>query len=290
MQLSGKSGSDPMSNNSPNDENKKHTRTNVALIGGVIGTIAIVVYIFAAFFPSRLFSQVQDNTPVEQQPVLINAHPVVAASPLKTSSMALFAKTDEVWAKLFRQMGKKYTAAHLQLFEDTITAQACGYPLPVTGSFYCAEAKTIYLDLSFFTDIKKRVPEAAEFTRAYLIAHQAGHHIQDLLGITAKVEAQRSKLSEADYQKLVQKMEFQADFYAGVWAHYAYKKTFDNTDIDIAISSVTQTGTKLAQLSDRTQPEFYNYAVIGDRTSWFAKGYDSGDIKQGNVFAAGDLQ
>lgn len=283
--------SDSINPNIPTEEeNKTDGRRKVALIGGVIVAVVVAIYIITTFYPSQLFSKAQDAGPVQQQTVALNAHPVFPASPLKTSSEALFASTDEVYAKLFSQIGKHYTKPALQLFEDTITAGGCGYVKPATGPFYCITDKEIYIDLAFFAEVKKQYSSAAELAQAYTIAHQAGHHIQDLLGITAKVQAAQGRLNNVEYLKLVDKQELQADFYAGVWAHYGYKGTIEQADVEIALSAATQVGNTMEQKNDRVMPDSYSHSNIAERTNWFMKGYTSGDLKRGNVFAAGDLQ
>ncbi|MGZ3766193.1 MAG: neutral zinc metallopeptidase [Mucilaginibacter sp.] len=269
-------------NNNNDNENKTDTRRNFALIGGVVVAIVVAVYIIASVYPSQIFSQAQDKAPVEQQVVEVNVHPVLPASPLKTSSQALFNSTDEVFGKLFRQMGKTYTKPALQLYQDTITAGGCGYVKPATGPFYCAADKEIYIDIAFFASLQKRFTSASKLTQAYAIAHQAGHHIQHLLGTTDKVEAQQGKLSEDAYGKLVDKLELQADFYAGVWAHYAYKGTIEQADAEIALSAATQIGNDLEQMNDRTMPDSFSHSTIADRTRWFNLGYTSGDMSKGS--------
>ncbi|HTE00466.1 MAG TPA: neutral zinc metallopeptidase [Mucilaginibacter sp.] len=284
--MSKKSDSDKVSIH----EHKPAKRTNFALIGGIIGVVAICIYIVTAVFPTKLLSQVQDDMPVEQLPAPVNYHPVVPASPLKKSSEKLFANTDEVFGRLFRQMGKKYTKPALQLFNDTITAGGCGYVRVATGPFYCQQDKAIYIDLAFFTDLQKRFASASDLSQAYIIAHQAGHHIQYLLGITAKLELAKGTLTPPAYQKLVDKQELQADYYAGVWAHYAFKNPIDHIDITIAVTAATQTSTDLEQKPDRIQPDPFNHSTISERTKWFSRGYDTGSLKQGDaVFEKGDL-
>ncbi len=272
-------------------KNKAETRRSFAVIGGILGVIILVVYLITAAYPSRLFSEVKDNDPADQQPVPAVVHPVLPASPLKSSSEALLTSTNEVWVKLFKKAGIKYAAPSLQFFEDTISAYECGVTLPATGSFYCPADKEIYLDLSFFNLIKKSFPGSADMVQAYIIAHQQGHHIESLLGITAKVEAARARLSDIEYQKLNNKEEMLADYYAGVWAHYYWKNGLDNSDATTAISAVTQVSALLAKNDENVVPDAYNYSNIGERANWFYKGYQSGDLKGGDsILSAKDLQ
>jgi predicted metalloprotease len=293
MQRSNKSDRDKVKASTQNteEEQKPAKRTNFAFIGGIIGIIAICIYFVTAVFPTKLLSQAQNNTPVEQLPVPVNSHPVVPPGPFKKSSEKIFVNTNEVFGRLFRKIGKKYTKPALQLFHDTITAGGCGYVKVATGPFYCQQDKAIYIDLSFFADLQKRFSSAADLSQAYIIAHQAGHHIQNLLGITAKLELIKGKLTPQAYQKLLDKQELQADYYAGVWAHYAYTHPIDHIDITMAISVATQTSIDLEQKTDRVQPDSFDHSTINERTIWFNRGYDSGSLKQGgDIFEKGELE
>lgn len=290
MQLSGKNSDHVAPHNNTTEHDKNNKRPKFALIGGIIGIIAIAIYIITAVYPSRLFSQVQDQDPVQQQPVLYNAHPTIAASPLKTTSMVLYHSSDVVWSRLFKQMGKTYTKPALQLFEDTVAAEGCGYALPVTGCFYCVHDKAIYLDLSFFAAVKKKSPTSADLVQAYLVGRQAAHHVQDLLGITAKVQGLRNKLTPAEYEKLSEKMEYQADFYAGLWLKNVYKHRLDLSDMELAVSITTQTSADLLPLQDRMQPETFTFNAISKHASWLYNGYSSNSFKKGEIFANGELQ
>jgi len=290
MQLSERNSDHVAPHNNTTEHDKNRKRPKFALIGGIIGAIAITIYIVTAIYPSRLFSQVQDQDPVQQQPVLYNAHPTVAASLLKTTSMMLYHNSNVVWSRLFKQMGKPYAKPALQLFEDTVAAAGCGYALPVTGCFYCVKDKAIYLDLAFFAAAKKKSPISADLVEAYLVGRQAAHHVQDLLGITAKVQALRNKLAPADYEKLAEKMEYQADYYAGLWLKNTYKHRLDLSDMELAVSITTQTSADLAPLQDRMQPETFTFNAISKHSSWLYDGYSGGSFKKGDIFTEGELQ
>ena len=277
---------------SAEEETKTGGSRKFALIGGVIVVIAIAVYIIAAVYPSQLFSKSEDaGGPIQQHVAAINAHPTIPASPLKTSSEALFTSTDKVWTKLFKQVGKSYTPPALQLFQDTITAGGCGFVKPATGSFYCSVDKEVYVDLGFFAVLKNKYNAAADLAQAYVIAHQVGHYLQDIDGTTAKVEARQGDMNNADYRKLLDKLELQADFYAGVWAHYGYKGTLESADAEFIMSTTTETGNIMEQMNDRLIPDSYSHSNVAERSRWFTKGYQSGDMKLGGkVFDKGDFE
>jgi len=272
-------------------EKKGDKRRNYALVGGIVGVVVLVVYLITAAYPSRLFSEVKNGDPVQQQPALINIHPVLSPSPMKTKCEELFANSNRVWAKVFSNAGKPYAKASLQLFEDTITADACGFARQATGSFYCPADHKIYIDVASFNAIQKQLGSSANLVQTYIIGHQAGHHIQDLLGITAKLEAAKGRLSLEDYHRLSDKAEIQADYFAGVWEHYMNQKPIFETDVTIAISSATQSSTTLAQIPDRVVADPFDQANLGERAKWFYKGYKSGDLKGADsILTAKDLQ
>ncbi len=273
------------------EEHKGDKTRNYALIGGAAGVLILVVYLITAAYPSRLFSEVKSGDQVMQQPARINIHPVLPASPMKTKCEELFASSNKVWAKVFGDIDKSYTRASLQLFEDTITADACGFVRPATGSFYCAADQKIYIDVTSFNVIQKQSGSSADLVQTYIIGHQAGHHIQDLMGITAKLEAAKGRLSLADYHKLSDKAEIQADYFAGVWEHYVSQKAITETDITIAISTATQASMVLSQISDRVVADPFDQENLGERAKWFSKGYKSGDMKGADsILTDKDLQ
>jgi len=265
-------------------------RRNFALVGGVICLVVLVSYFVVAAYPSKLFSEERSQSSDNQA---VNAMPVRAVlpnSPLKSSTEQLFASTSKVMQQLFNKIGKKYTAPSLQLFEDTITAYECGQALPASGSFYCADQHQVFIDLSFFRAVNTIDTLSASRTQAYIISHQVGHHIEDLMGVTAKIEAARGEVSEAQFRQLTVKAELLADYYAGVWAHYAFKKRFDNGDAELAISDVTQVNSKLSQNREVSLPDPYHYAELGPRSDNFFRGYTSGDLSGARVFEPGELK
>ena len=261
------------------------------LAAGIICLVVLVVYTVIAAYPSKLFSEERNPSSADTQAV--NAQPIRAVlpnSPLKTSTEQLFGSTSNVMQQLFGKLGKKYTAPSLQLFEDTITAYECNQVLPAAGSFYCADEHQVFIDLAFFKAVYTIDTLSASRTQAYIIAHQVGHHIEDLMGITAKIEAARGEVGDEQYRKLLLKTELLADYYAGVWAHYAFKKNFDYVDAEMAISDVTKINNKLVKNPDIILPDPYNYIELGQRADNFFEGYTKGDLKAANVFAPGELK
>ena len=256
----------------PNEEDKVQKRRIFAIVGGVIGIVALFVYLVSSAYPERLFRAFSHPEPVSEHVVLPPVHPVLPNSLLKSSSLDLFAHANRVMSSQFEKMGKTYTAPGLQLFEDTISAYECGQTLPATGPFYCPFNKELYIDLAFFRGIGGHDTASATMAQAYIIGHQVGHHIEQLLGITAKVEARRADLSDVEYKKLSNKLELLADYYAGVWMHYAMKKQFDTGDAATILADATKLSTGLAQNPEITMPDPYSYINRGERSNVFYRG------------------
>jgi predicted metalloprotease len=275
----------------PDEEDRQvEKRRRFVVLSGLIGLAAVVVYLIVAAFPSRLFSESKTSAVASQQPVQVVVRPEVPNSPLKTAAETLFAETNARMQKLFAKLGRQYTAPTLQLFMDTIGAYQCGQYLPSAGSFYCPAEKKVYLDLAFFRALQKADSSSATLAQEYIVAHQLGHHIENLLGITAKIEAARNTLSDDDFKKLTTKQELLADYYAGVWAHYVWKRTLDNRLAETAVSDATKQSTLLAQNNETTVPDPFGYAMLGNRVNAFYRGYESGDLKAADVFDAKDLK
>ncbi len=267
-----------------------HKRRNFALIGSVACVATVIVYLMVAAYPSRLFSEQLDQTGKEQPSALVPVRPVLPASPLKSSSEDIFVSTTKVMTKLFAKMGKTYKAPSLQLYEDTISAYECGQGLQVTGPFYCASEKKVFIDLSFFRAINKFDTISGGRTQKYLIAHQVGHYIADQLGYTAKINEAIAKANVTEARQLNFKTELLADYYAGVWAHYAFKDDIDNGDAEILIGDATRESAALARNTETVVGDPFGYSNLGNRSDVFYRGYHSGDLKKDQIFEPGELK
>jgi predicted metalloprotease len=262
-----------------------------ALGGGIVSIIALAIYYFTGVDTSQLLSQVASNGQVqtEQRAKDPNA-PKDEASQFVG---VVLADTEDIWTKIFSDMGKTYEKPHLKLFTDA-TRSGCGNASAATGPFYCPEDAKVYIDLSFYDELKNRFGAAGDFAQAYVIAHEVGHHVQNLLGISAKMDEARNRLSETAYNKLSVKLELQADFFAGVWAHYeqSMKKVLDEGDIEEALNAANAIGDDRLQkqAQGRVEPDSFTHGTSAQRMFWFKKGYETGDINQGNTFTSGDLE
>jgi predicted metalloprotease len=256
-------------------------------IGGVGGIVLLVLYLLLGGNPSDITQNFQDEGQVS------SAEGGQALSE-KDKEMGDFvsvvlADIEDVWDAQFRQLGRNYRKPHLVLFTGQVES-ACGYNSAATGPFYCPGDENVYIDLSFFEDIQRELDAPGDFALAYVIAHEVGHHVQNLLGINEQIMEMQGRLSEQDFNKLLVRMELQADFLAGLWAHYAREDTdfLDTADIKEGLNAAAAVGDD--RIMKRQQgyvvPDAFTHGTSEQRVRWFKKGLDSGDLEQGDTFAA----
>ncbi|MBE9583890.1 neutral zinc metallopeptidase [Mucilaginibacter sp. JRF] len=256
----------------------------LALGGGVIGLIAAAIYLFTGIDPSALLNDVQ-----QQQTEQTNTQPGSDPNdPQKKFVRVVLADTEDIWGQLFKQMGQTYEEPTLHFFDGAVQTQGCGFAESATGPFYCPGDRKVYIDVSFFNELESRFAAAGDFARAYVVAHEVGHHIQQLLGTSAKLERARGRVSETEYNKLSVALELQADFYAGVFAHYeeSTKNVLEPGDIEEALNAANQIGDDRLQKQStgRVEPDSFTHGTSAQRLHWFKKGYETGDVKQGDTF------
>jgi predicted metalloprotease len=259
-------------------------------VGGGLGTIVLIVLalLFGAD-PRELLDQGGGQNPAQGTQ---NSRPVnPQEDELKKFSSVVLAETEDVWQQLFQQAGRRYREPTLSLFTEQ-TRSACGVAGASTGPFYCSGDEKLYIDLSFYRDLRSRLGAPGDFAQAYVIAHEVGHHVQHLLGTMEQVDARQSRMSEADANRLSVMLELQADFYAGVWAHYAERRgIIEPGDIEEALNAATAIGDD--RLQKRSQgyvvPDSFTHGSSEQRVRWFKKGYDTGDMRQGDTFSARNL-
>lgn len=278
---------------SDNVEDRRGVSGGGLAVGGGIGTmvIALIVYLLGGN-PNTVIN----NAPTQQQ----STEQSVPANDQTTKFVrTILADTEDVWGQLFRNMNRTYTDPTLVLFNE-VTQSACGNASQATGPFYCPGDSKVYLDVSFFNELSNRFGAPGDFASAYVIAHEVGHHIQHLLGITDKVDAQRSRLSEKDMNELSVRLELQADFFAGVWAHYEQqqqsasdqsKSVIQSGDIEAALNAANAIGDDRLQKESQgyVVPDAFTHGTSAQRMKWFKKGYETGDINQGDTFNASSL-
>ncbi len=204
----------------------------------------------------------------------------------------VLADTEDVWGKLFQAGGASYRAPKLVLFRGGVQT-GCGAGQSAMGPFYCPADKKVYIDLGFYETLRTRLGAPGEFAQAYVIAHEVGHHVQDELGITGKVDGMRSRLSQGQANALSVKVELQADCFAGVWAHHSQqsKNWLDPGDIEAAMNAAAKIGDDALQKSSGrgVVPESFTHGSSAQRQKWFGTGYQSGSVKACDTFATSNL-
>jgi len=204
----------------------------------------------------------------------------------------ILASTEDVWTAEFKRMGAQYRDPKLVLFRNAYPT-ACGQGEAAMGPFYCPADEKVYIDLSFYDTLKNRLGAPGDFAQAYVIAHEVGHHVQKLMGITGKVDAMRGKASQAQMNALSVRVELQADCFAGIWANRANatKQMLEQGDIEEALNAASQIGDDTLQKRSqgRVVPESFTHGSSAQRVSWFKKGLEVGDVQQCNTFERGAL-
>lgn len=208
-------------------------------------------------------------------------------------SSQILAGTEDVWSDVFRRMGKTYTPPKMVLYTGRVQT-ACGAGSAQVGPFYCSGDQCLYIDLSFFTTMKKSLGADGDFAYAYVIAHEVGHHVQHLLGTLDKAHAQMSKLSQEKANKISVRIELQADFYAGVWAYHDNKMfgSIEDGDIEEALNCASKIGDDYLQKQARgyVQPESFTHGTAKQRERWLKLGLSTGDLRRGDTFSIPESQ
>ncbi len=274
---------------SENVEDARGSGGGRLVMGGGIGTVILVVlYLLLGGDPQALFNAQQQAQ--VSQPAQVNTQ-----APRDDASKfvaVVLADTEDAWNDVFRQMGRKYEEPRLVLFTDLIQS-GCGFARGATGPFYCPQDRQVYIDLGFFRQLQERLGAGGDFAEAYVIAHEVGHHVQKLLGITDRVDAARRRASEAESNRLSVRLELQADFLAGVWARYAdrVKHVVEAGDIEEAIRAANAVGDDRLQSRSRgyVVPDSFTHGTSEQRVRWFRRGYETGDLNQGDTFNAREL-
>jgi len=266
---------------SANVEDRRGMTPRKALGGGTL-IIILIVWLLGGN-PLELLNTMQSGDQVS-----VSEH----VGSTEENQLAQFASvvlqdTEDVWNSLFRQMGQDYREPRLVLYTNAVQS-ACGFSSAASGPFYCPGDEKVYIDLSFFEELQQQFEAPGDFAMAYVIAHEVGHHVQNLLGINDQVMAMRNKLSQRDFNQYLVRLELQADFFAGVWAHHAQRMNdiLEEGDIDEALNAASAVGDD--RIQKRSQgyvvPDDFTHGTSEQRRSWFKKGFETGDVNQGNTF------
>ena len=238
-------------------------------------------------------SEGQQREFTEEEQALAKFSTQILAGTEDVWTKIFMAGTEDVWTKIFKEQGATYQVPPMVLYTDG-TATACGQGSAAMGPFYCSGDQKLYIDLSFFTTMKKQLGADGDFAYAYVIAHEVGHHVEYLTGTLQKVHEQMARLSQAEANKLSVRLELLADFYGGVWAHHDNKmfRSLEDGDIEEAINCAEVIGDDYLQKKARgyAVPESFNHGTSKQRMKWFKLGLETGDISKGTTFQCSDAE
>ena len=271
---------------SGNIEDRRGMSKGRMVAGGGIGTIIIlIIVLLLGGDPVKLLNNLQQNGPATESGQI--------SSSAEEDSMAQFVSvvlkdTETIWGKIFQESGTEYRQPKLVLFRDQIES-ACGFASTASGPFYCPEDEKVYIDLSFCDQLRTKFGAYGDFAVAYVIAHEVGHHVQKQLGILSKINSQRSELSEKKANQLSVRLELQADFLSGMWAHYEKEmlNTVESGDLEEAMNAASAVGDDNLQMKyqGRIIPDAFTHGTAKQRKEWFLKGWKSGSLDEGDTFA-----
>jgi predicted metalloprotease len=281
---------------SDNVEDERAVSPQQMMVGGGLGTIVIVILglLFGAD-PAQLMRIVQ-QAQVAQPANPGDGGPERPLTPEEVEIgkfvKVVLADTEDVWTEIFAGMGRQYVTPKLRLFSGR-TKSLCGMADSAVGPFYCPADQKVYLDTAFFNELSDRFGAPGEFARAYVIAHEVGHHVQNQLGISDKFDAMRSQLSKVEYNKQSVRLELQADFFAGVWANHANKarSILESGDVEAALNAASKIGDDALEKKAQgyVVPDSFTHGTSAQRMRWFRKGLETGDYRQGDTFSAKEL-
>ncbi|MBW3832693.1 KPN_02809 family neutral zinc metallopeptidase [Aeromonas hydrophila] len=255
-------------------------------IGGKGRLILLVVVMVAGYYGVDLSPLLSEPTTQSQPQRQEMSQP--AKDPLARFTSVMLASTEDAWGDIFQQSGNRYQAPKLVLYRGS-TRTGCGQGQSVMGPFYCPADRTVYIDLSFYQEMRDKLGADGDFAQGYVVAHEVGHHVQNLLGIERKMREQQQGLSRAEQNKLSVKLELQADCFAGVWGHYMQREqVLEHGDLEEALNAAQAIGDdRLQQQSQgRVIPDSFTHGSSAQRYAWFKRGFDSGKPASCNTFAA----
>ena len=273
---------------STNVEDRRGKRTVAAAGGlGLGGIIIALIVMFMGGDPSAV-TQLQQGGSTEYVDDGQDYSQVDVE--LMTFCKQILAGTEDVWTQEFKKLGRTYQPPKMVIFSDAVNS-GCGNATSASGPFYCSADETVYLDLEFFKSMKKQIGADGDFAYAYVIAHEVGHHVQNQLGILGQAHEQMARYGKdtQGYNQTSVRLELQADFFAGIWAHHDNKMfgSLEDGDIEEALNAASKIGDDYLQKQayGRTMPETFNHGTSAQRSRWLKKGIATGDINQGDTFS-----
>lgn len=269
---------------SSNVEDRRGKGGKIAVGGGIGGAIVIaLIAILMGKDPSSALQQLGSQTTEETEFVATKQE-----KEFEVFASQILASTEDVWTELFKKMGRTYEPPKLVLFKGSVQS-GCGGASSSSGPFYCSADRSVYIDLDFFAEMHKTIGAGGDFAYAYVIAHEVGHHVQNLLGTLGDAHRKMSSVSKEESNQISVRLELQADFYAGIWGYYENKMfgSLEDGDIEEAINAAGKIGDDYLQKKARgyATPETFNHGTSAQRTRWLKKGLTTGDIKLGDTFS-----
>lgn len=271
------------------EDRRGMSRGGIAIGGGLGSIVILIIALLLGADPRQLLEQDPGADPSAGTQTSRPTNP--EEEELTQFTRVVLASTEDVWTDIFRQAGGNYREPTLVLFSGQVSS-ACGRAGASVGPFYCPGDEKLYLDFSFFRDLQTRFRAPGDFAQAYVIAHEVGHHVQRLMGTMDRVSAAQRQRSEAEANNLSVRLELQADFLAGVWAHYAQRKgLLEQGDIEEALGAASAVGDDRLQRESQgyVVPDSFTHGSSEQRIRWFRRGLETGDIRQGDTFNTSSL-
>lgn len=257
----------------------------IGVRGGIVTVIIAIVVILLGGDPREILGLMESQQVSTEQ--VTDYQPSAHEQELTEFVSVVLADTEDVWHKLFEGSGLTYREPKLVLFNSAVES-ACGYAQSATGPFYCPGDEKVYIDLNFLEQLQERLGAQGDFAVAYIVAHEVGHHVQKLLGTLDKVHSLRGNVSEKQYNEQTVRLELQADFYAGIWAHHAQKmkNILEAGDIEEAMNAAQAVGDDRIQMQSRgyVVPDSFTHGTSEQRMTWFKRGFTTGNVNNGDTF------
>lgn len=279
---------------SSNVEDRRGSGVSGPVVGGGIGAVFLAVIVaLLGGDPSVVFQQGQQQAPSDRSyPESTRTQTSGASDRMAEFVSVVLADTEDTWNSLFRQMGAKYVEPKLVIYSNAVES-ACGYARSAVGPFYCPRDQKVYIDLSFYRDLKYKYNAPGDFAQAYVIAHEVGHHVQNLMGISGKVQTLQRQVDAREANQLSVRLELQADCFAGVWANHANRsrQVLEAGDVEEALNAASSIGDDRLQSQAKgyVVPDSFTHGSSAQRARWFKQGIQTGDPAQCNTFAAANL-
>jgi predicted metalloprotease len=278
---------------SANVEDRRRISPAAVGVGGGLVTLLIFLVVTLLGGDARQAAKIAEvlDPAAQKQPAVQEGPLDPAQEEAARFIRIVLGDTEDVWTEIFSEQGAKYAQPKLVLFSQRVQS-ACGFASAATGPFYCPLDQQVYLDLSFFEEMERRFKAPGDFAQAYVVAHEVGHHVQNLLGIAGKIQSMKGRVSEEEFNQLSVRMELHADYLAGVWAHHAQKnwEVLEPGDVKEALNAATAIGDDRLQMETQgyVVPESFTHGTSEQRVRWFYKGLQSGDLLAGNVIFESD--